>query len=175
MADKQKTMGLWWYIDDCNMNIATANTLAGQYDYADMNAIQKQMKLIQEEVKELQEALDNKEGNAAFLKEACDVYVVLIGLLHKLELAGWNVEKALLQTTENNLTKFVSGEDVETLALTTEMYKEKGIEITTKYNEEYDMFAIVNKQTGKFLKPAGYKKADVSNCIPKWEQLELNF
>lgn len=175
MTDKQKTMGLWWYVDDCNMNIATANTLAGQYDSVDKESIKQQLKLIQEEVKELQQAIDENEGDAAFLKEACDVYVVLLGLLHKLELVGWNVEKALLQTTENNLTKFVSGDDVETLALTTEMYKEKGIEITTKYNEEYDMFAIVNKQTGKFLKPAGYKKADVSNCIPKWEQLELNF
>ena len=52
MTDKQKTLGLWWYVDDCNMNIATANTLAGQYDSVDKESIKQQLRLIQEEVKE---------------------------------------------------------------------------------------------------------------------------
>ena len=47
------------------------------------------------------------------------------------------------------------------------------VPITLQYDEEFDMYAVVD-DNGKIRKPKAYKKCDVQKYCPQtWEQLEL--
>ena len=154
------------YIDDILMDIEAFNEIAGNLDYiSDMN-IRAQLKLIKEEVVELQSAIENDEGSVQILKETTDVFVVLVGLIQMLEKKGYNWEKAQLKVGQNNIDKFISGEDAQGLEDTLKMYTDLGIDVMAKYNEEYNMFVIIDK-AGKVRKPIGYEKCDVSDFIPQ--------
>ena len=50
---------------------------------------------------------DLKECEVELLDGAVDVFVVVSGLLQKLQHFGFDVEKALLRVPENNMSKFL--------------------------------------------------------------------
>lgn len=158
--------GMFYLGDDLTADVFVFNKIAGNLDNVDDSAIEAQIKLIKEEAKELVDAFENNEGKAQLLKETTDLYVVLMGLVYKLEAQGYDWELAQNKVNMNNIDKFVAGDDPETLANTLEMYKEQGVVVRPVYNEEYDMFVIVD-ENGKVRKPAGYQKCDVSMYVPK--------
>lgn len=130
------------------------------------NDLKHNVDMIKEEAEEVQEAYDLKMGDedraydSNLLKESCDLFIVILGMLMKMKQLGYDVEEALLEVTANNLTKYpldFSSDDYAWVKLNN---------YSTYYDEKHKRHIIKN-HTGKIMKPLGYKKADVFNFIPK--------
>ena len=155
----------YFYIDDIFGDIEAFNEISGNLENVDSTKIENQLKLIKEESKELLDAWNDKEGNAAFLKETTDLFVVLVGLIQMLEKQGYDWEKAQLHVGQNNIDKFILASDEKEMKVTANSYEASGIGIDFIYNSEYDMYVIKDKN-GKVRKPFSYRKADVSKYTP---------
>ena len=173
MSNTYDKFGRHYNIDDIFSDIYTFNEIAGNTDNVTQAALEAQLKLIEEETKELVQAFRENEGNAQILKETTDLFVVLVGMIQKLEVLGFDWEKAQLLVGQNNIDKFICSDDEQGIKETHEMYKELDIPITLQYDEDFDMYAVVD-ENGKIRKPKAYKNCDVQKYCPQnWEQLEL--
>lgn len=124
------------------------NEIAGQLDNPAHESISLQLSLIFEELTETIEALEGNDP-AELLKESCDTFIVVAGLLQKLECAGFNVAAALSKICDNNMSKFVP-------VTKTIMFDD----VYSPYyyvNEKYGCHVLKNKD-GKIVKHSGYEK-----------------
>lgn len=132
------------------------NDIAGQLSNPDKGSIALQLDLIQEEYLEGVEAFDN-EDRVELLDAAIDMWVVVSGLLQKLEAMGYNVEEALKRVTDNNLTKFPSYEGNKTNIWPPEYQ--------AMFNDKHKVIVLKNSN-GKVVKPSGYKSVNLSDLVP---------
>lgn len=156
------------------------NTIAG--GDTSYNTLLQKLERVQEEVEEtfdalsewyitmhydncpkrgLKEEIDKKE----LLDGIVDIAYTLFGLMQAAEQLGYDVDGALEAVCLNNDTKFVK--TVEEANETAVIYEEQGIPVDIRYNEQYDVFAVVRKLDGKVMKPKGYQSVLLDEFLPK--------
>jgi hypothetical protein len=143
----------------------TFNRIAGSIDNISRESFDLQLKLIEEEVKELREAF-NSDSNVEQLDGCIDILVTTFGFIQKLQEAySCNVAEACYLTGDNNLSKFPTNHDqVQDVV---EYYADKGQTVTTELNKEFGCYVIKNTN-GKVMKPRPfYKDNDLTVCFPE--------
>lgn len=135
------------------------NRYAGQLENVSKDSIALQLDLIQEEYLETVEAFDN-EDPVELLDGAVDMFVVVSGLLQKLEASGYDVATAVEKVVANNNTKFVVGS-----ILNSTFAKQNGY--TTTYQKFGGITVGSYRDTnGKLKKPPGFESVVLSDCAP---------
>ena len=141
------------------------NEIAGNSGKLDKDALNAQLKLIKEEVKELDDAINIDNNPVEMLDAVIDTYVVLNGFASKLAALGFDLHKAAEITAKNNLSKFPELES--DAKITVERLKETGVDAQYEFNPHYEVYRIVDSN-GKIRKPVvGYEKNDLTACVPK--------
>jgi hypothetical protein len=109
----------------------------------------------------LKQNINKKE----LLDGVVDIAYTLFGLMQIAEQLGYNVFGALEAVCKNNDSKFVK--TIEEANETAVMYEEQNIAVDIRYNEQYDVFAVVRKTDNKLLKCKGYKSVVLDQFLPK--------
>jgi hypothetical protein len=138
------------------------NEIAGKSEDYSLEALKDQLKLIEEEVKELREALE-ANNPVETIDAVVDIQVVLSGMQQLLANAGIDVSLAGKLVTENNLSKFTP--DVDVAYATVKSYKEKGIDCFIHHHEVSDLY-VVKDTSNKVRKPVGFKAVDLTETVP---------
>ena len=141
-------------IEEAYKSVKDFNAIAGNLTDVDDLSIALQLDLIQEEYIEGVEAFDAGD-KVELLDAAVDMWIVVSGLLHKLESQGYDTAKAIQKVTDNNMSKYIKA--IEKSIWPTE-YK-------SMYNKEYGVIVLRNKDN-KIMKPPGFKPVDLSDCVP---------
>jgi NTP pyrophosphatase (non-canonical NTP hydrolase) len=147
-------------------NSLRACEIAGQDKEFSYQFRKQQLSYIQSEVQELADALE--ELDLVEELDACqDILVTVFGYLQKLEALGARVDKAMVKTADNNLSKFPT--TLEEVQQTQEFYKTvKNKETVFGYNSEYKRY-VVRDMNGKYLKCKSFVENDLSDCFDKGE------
>lgn len=134
------------------------NDIASNLTNVTVDSIEAQMKVVVEEVKELQDAF-NAQNALELLDGACDAFVTVMGLLQKMERAGFKVDAALSLVNQNNLSKFprdMSGYEFNE-------YGRKGWDVI--FNSKYECF-VLKDNNRKIRKPIQFESVDIIDCLP---------
>jgi hypothetical protein len=135
------------------------NDIAGNFDNVDVAAIEAQIKVVVEEINEMKDAFYNKDA-VGLLDGVCDGFVTLMGLIQKMNMAGFKVSEAIDCVNENNLEKFPSE-----ITLADEVYyKQQGWSIG--YNHKYWCHVLKDKNH-KIRKPLGFKSVEIADLVPE--------
>ena len=147
-------------------NSLRACEIAGQDKEFSYQFRKQQLSYIQSEVQELADALE--ELDLVEELDACqDILVTVFGYLQKLEALGARVDKAMVKTADNNLSKFPT--TLEEVQQTQEFYKTvKNKETVFGYNPDYKRY-VVRDMNGKYLKCKSFVENDLSDCFDKGE------
>mgnify|MGYP003609782369 CR=1 FL=1 len=147
-------------------NSLKACEIAGQDKEFSYQFRKQQLSYIQSEVQELADALE--ELDLVEELDACqDILVTVFGYLQKLEALGARVDKAMVKTADNNLSKFPT--TLEEVQQTQEFYKTvKNKETVFGYNSDYKRY-VVRDMNGKYLKPSSFVENVLSDCFDKGE------
>ena len=144
------------------------NDMAGQFDTNPIDGVNLQLDLIFEEFcDETIKAFERGCNAIAYYKDkqeaskqavnlldgVCDTFVVVAGLMQKLQNAGFDVEQALLRVTDNNLSKFTTKADYNWAS-------QQGYEVN--YDETYHRFSY-RDSNGKLRKSFDYKSVDIGD------------
>ena len=145
-------------------NSLRACEIAGQDKEYLYQARKQQLSYIQSEVQELADALE--ELDLVEELDACmDILVTTFGYLAKLQSLGARVDKAMVKTADNNLSKFPT--TMEEVQQTQEFYKAvKNKETVFGYNPEYKRY-VVRDMNGKYLKCKNFIENDLRDCFEK--------
>lgn len=145
------------------------NDISKQFDKDPVPAVDLQIDLIFEELTETISAMDAglselrnkdlKECEVELLDGAVDVFVVVSGLLQKLQYFGFDVETALSRVADNNLSKFPVGISPQD----TNWYASQGWE--TEYNHKYDRF-VIRDGNGKTRKSVDFVPVVLDDLVP---------
>ena len=141
------------------------NEVAGKLDKVKVQDIHNQLLLIKEELDEAFHAYQTNDTEGV-LDASVDVAVTAIGFCLILEKLGFNVDGALLETANNNLTKFIEGSDCDLVDKTIQHYKDQGIETEAVYNSDHDLFVIKDKNN-KIRKPLGFVSNSLVQFLPE--------
>lgn len=152
-------------------NVFKFNDVAMQFDQPKLSGINLQLDLIWEEFametlpafekgcNAVEDRLGSVEENRyakELLDGAVDTFVVVAGLLQKLQHHGMDVNRALLRVTENNLEKFTKKAEY--------IWAEKqGYEVV--WNEQHSVFSY-RDANGKLRKSPEYKSVELTDLIP---------
>ena len=147
-------------------NSLKACEIAGQDKEYLYQARRQQLSYIQSEVQELADALE--ELDLVEELDACmDILVTVFGYIQKLQQHGARVDKAMVKTADNNLSKFPT--TLEEVQQTQEFYKTvKNKETVFGYNSDYKRY-VVRDMNGKYLKCKSFVENDLSDCFDKGE------
>lgn len=139
------------------------NEIAGNFEGDMEELVDNQLGYVFEELCETITALENKDA-VGLLDGAVDGWVTLVGLLQKLEAAGFNVAEAIRRVDENNLSKCpphsASGGKVVYDTLT------KNQTWSVTLNDKYQKYVIKDTE-GKVRKPISFEPVNLSDCVPK--------
>ena len=143
-------------------NSLKACEIAGQDKEFSYQFRKQQLSYIQSEVQELVDSLE--ELDLVEELDACqDILVTVFGYLQKLEALGARVDKAMVKTADNNLSKFPT--TLEEVQQTQEFYKTvKNKETVFGYNSDYKRY-VVRDMNGKYLKCKSFVENDLSGCF----------
>ena len=143
-------------------NSLRACEIAGQDKEYLYQARKQQLSYIQSEVQELTDALE--ELDLVEELDACvDILVTVFGYMQKLEQHGARLDKAMVKTADNNLSKFPA--TMEEVTQTRNFYEEaKNKQTTFGYNPDYKRY-VVRDMNGKYLKPSSFIENDLSDCF----------
>ena len=136
-------------IQEAYKNVKLFNEIGGSANNISHEALALQMDLIQEEYLELVEAFDNRD-DIEYLDAVCDLFVVLSGLMQKLEVAGFDVSGALKKVNENNLSKY----SISVLQQPSNTVRE--------YNDRFEVYVFKDKDTMKIKKPLDFVPVNLS-------------
>ena len=147
-------------------NSLRACEIAGQDKEFSYQFRKQQLSYIQSEVQELADALE--ELDLVEELDACmDILVTVFGYMQKLQQHGARVDKAMVKTADNNLSKFPT--TLEEVQQTQEFYKTvKNKETVFGYNSDYKRY-VVRDMNGKYLKCKSFVENDLSDCFDKGE------
>jgi hypothetical protein len=146
------------FIQSCNL----FNKLAGKDSKATILDLKQQLALISEELNETIRDLDAK-NYVGVLDGYTDIAVTWAGLGMMLDSLGFNTKDALLDTANNNLTKFVSKDDSEEIISTIDKYSDG---VTVELNNEYGFYAFKDINN-KVKKPFSFVSNDLTKHVPK--------
>lgn len=144
------------------------NNLAGNNDVS-IKGFKTQQKVVFEEcIKEVEEAL-NENNPVKLLDGVVDGLYVVFGQLQKLELLGCDIEGAIKQVCEDNLTKFTTKEEVAQASVL--HYNSQNINVSYSYNPEYKRY-VIKDSNQKIRKPVGFTSTDLTQYVPEALQKE---
>lgn len=103
---------------------------------------------------------DKLDAEIELLDGAADVFVVVMGLLQKLQNVGFDVEKALIRVCENNLSKFPKSIPPNDF----NWYEQQ--KWTPVYNDKYSCF-VLKDENGKTKKPIDFVPVTLADLVPK--------
>lgn len=146
-------------IEDHYADVYSFNNIGGNFANVDEASIAAQIKVVVEEVKELEKAFADKDA-VEMLDGVCDAFVTVAGLMQKMEVAGFKVDEALKRVCENNLEKFPDHID----DCADQHYAEQGWDIFQNY--EYDCF-VLKDGNGKIRKPLGFQSVVLYDLVPE--------
>lgn len=142
----------------------TACVIAGQDKEITTTDKHKQLSYIQSEVDELSDAIIDCD-TVEQLDACVDILVTVFGFMQKLQKQGAMLDKAMIKTGKNNITKFPSGLDLELAEETVKFYKEtKNKDCTIHFNPEYHCY-VIRDANGKYMKCKGFIENDLSDCF----------
>lgn len=119
---------------------------------------------VEEEVRETSEAL-LKDDVVEVLDGCIDTLVTVFGELQRLEQAGVDVSGGMLNTGQNNLSKFCTKEVAEN---SIKWYKENKREtVRMELTGSPDEYVLLRESDGKIMKPLGFIRNDLSEFVPK--------
>lgn len=144
--------------NDCN----SFNLIAGKAHNTSHQDLLLQMRLIEEETKELRQALEENNPKEV-LKEAIDLQVVLFGLFQRLKYLKFAVRDAMVEVAANNFSKFPA--DKEVAQATIDALQASGVAATAKFNNINQVY-VIKDDKDKVRKPVGYKPVDLDNFVP---------
>lgn len=144
------------FMEDCD----AFNEIANNHTKLKWKDLMNQLKLIREEVDELDDALNDNLPVSA-LDGVVDILVTTLGMLQKFQKMGCDTLSALEDTAGNNLSKYPTTEDI---AIQTGQHY--AFPVTIDYNSRYDLF-VIKDEDGKVRKPVGFKPNDLSKYVPK--------
>jgi hypothetical protein len=139
------------------------NIIAGKQSVKSKQDIKNQIALIREEVQELVDDFGSNNP-VKTLDGVIDILVTTLGLAQQLESLGFDVDKAMLETADNNLTKYTP--NAVEAALTQDYYERKGIVTEVMYDTTNEVWVIKNAKTSKVLKPTNFQSNDLVSCVP---------
>jgi len=145
------------------------NDISGQLQGDMVKGVDLSLSLIWEEYQESLEALEKayQDNSQVFLRDyeeelldgACDLFVVTMGFLQKLKVAGFNVEEALMRVCKNNMEKFpavIPPQDYN-------WYENNGLTVTR--NADYGRFVIKDSNM-KTRKPVDFQPVVLVDLVP---------
>ena len=139
----------------------TFNQISGQADDTSKEGIENQIKLIEEESKELREGFET--GSTVEILDACiDILYVTYGLLQKLEVTC-DVDAAMKQVHTDNFKKFFSGSEYQ-LAEETQKYQCSKGKNARVSKSEYCVYAVLD-ENNKVLKPIDFVSTDLTKFV----------
>ena len=137
------------------------NNMAGNNKRLEKKDLENQLALIYEEFLETHDGLRNDEPEA-ILDGAIDMLVVVTGFIEALRHRGYNVDRAMRKTADNNTTKFpvatTEADDNAALARCPQGAR-------AEFNFMYNSYVFLN-ENNKVVKPIGYVKNDLKDCLP---------
>lgn len=140
-------------MNDAYNDVKLFNKLAGNLDNVTLDSIDAQLSFCFEELSEAIESFEKGEMSN-FVKEVMDMFVVTAGMMQKLQASGVNIEAAIKEVNENNLTKFPKSLSEQAI----KGADKDGFQIT--YNEQYSRW-MIKDAIGKVRKPADFVPADM--------------
>ena len=139
----------------------TFNQISGQAKDTSKEGIENQIKLIEEETKELRDGFE--AGSTVEILDACiDILYVTYGLLQKLE-GRCNIDAAMKQVHTDNFNKFFDGSEYQ-LAEETQKYqcsKGKNARVS-KYS--HGVYTVLD-ENNKVLKPIDFVSTDLTKFV----------
>ena len=141
------------------------NRIAGAYNDLSFESFDNQLKIIKEEFYEFHDGHATQD-----LVEICDglidTYITLFGYQRKLE-EKYDIDfSAIMQKiAENNLSKFLPGDNSALVSETIAEYAKKGQYVTSGYNHEYNVFVIRDAVTKKVKKPINFVPVDITKEV----------
>lgn len=131
------------------------NDISGNLDNITQQSIALQLDLIQEEYLETVQAYD-EEDMQEICDGAADMFVVVCGLLQKLEAYGCDMEEILNRVCENNLSKYP----------TVGMAIRYDPALSVTVNEKHQVY-VIKDINGKVRKPLDFVPVNLFGCVPK--------
>jgi len=155
------------YDSTVDFNLVAGNKYLHFDDISFLQVVKRQVALIAEECKELQEAVAVEDWTEV-ADAVCDIRVVSDWLQELLYQAGFDMESAMEAIAENNMSKLFKtySEALETK----EYYEEEknlSVYIESKFYKGKDWFVVKNAETGKILKPKGFVSVDLTKFVPE--------
>lgn len=150
-------------IQDIYNAVEKFNLVAGTLTHAQheqtLDGIELQLSLINEELKEGYEAFQNQDATE-LADAAADIAVVALGLVQRLDAAGFNMAKILQRVCDNNLAKYV---DTYKYNQNPGSYTPEG---ATAYETPYGYVVFKRDVDMKIVKPLGFAKVTLDGCVP---------
>jgi len=155
------------YNSTVDFNLVAGNKYLHFDDISFLQVVKRQVALIAEECKELEEAVAVEDWTEV-ADAVCDIRVVSDWLQELLYQAGFDMESAMEAVAENNMSKLFKtySEALETK----EYYEEEknlSVYIESKFYKGKDWFVVKNAETGKILKPKGFVSVDLTKFVPE--------
>ena len=155
------------YNSTVDFNLVAGNRYVHFDDISFLQVVKRQVALIAEESKELEEAVVVEDWTEV-LDAVADIRVVTDWLQELLYQAGFDVESAMEAVADNNMSKMFKSysEALETK----EYYEEEknlSVFIESKFYKGKDWFVVKNAETGKILKPKGFVSVDLTKFVPE--------
>lgn len=144
-------------------SVKAFNNIAGNNDVS-IKGFRVQQKVVHEEViKEVNDAL--RENDVVKLLDGIvDGLYVVFGQLHKLQQLGCDIEGAIKQVCNDNLTKFpINEEDAQKSIL---HYNRENTNVSYSYNPEYDCY-VIKDGNQKIRKPHNFVSTDLTQYVPE--------
>jgi hypothetical protein len=146
-------------IEEHYWDVYAFNNIAGNLANVDEASVAAQIKVVVEEVKEIEKAFAEKDS-VELLDGVCDAFVTVAGLMQKMSAAGFDVDEALKRVCINNLTKYPT----EMLRDDLDEYGKLGWDVL--YNNEYDCYVLKDKNA-KIRKTIGFVPVEISDLVPE--------
>jgi hypothetical protein len=136
-------------------DVKTFNEVAGSLNNVTKESIALQLDLLQEEYLETVEAFDTNNP-IDFADGVADCLVIILGMVQKLEAAGYDMDEVLYRICVNNLSKYIPvGEAVHF-----------NPEYNKELNEKHQVYVLKNAR-GKIMKPSDFVSVDLLDCVPE--------
>lgn len=125
-----------------------------------LDGIELQLSLIDEELKEGYEAF-TQEDATELADAAGDILVVAMGLVQRLNSAGFNMPKVLQRICDNNMSKVIS---THTYNVNPEAFLPEG---ATAQETPYGYVVFKRNTDMKVVKPVGFEPVSLAGCVPE--------
>ena len=145
-------------------SVCEFNNLAGNKN--SLEGFKAQMKCLQEEVTETQEAIEDNDITG-ILDGAVDVIYVAYGILQKLEQLGVDIQGAMQQVATDNTGKFPV--DVKVAQSTVLHYNKQNINVSYSLDPKYNKY-VIKDENQKVRKPHNFVPTDLSQYVPSYLQ-----